>query len=717
MRAEGYRASVRRHAVTLATILLSVSACPRSSGPPVPDSAPAVTPRATRADVAQVLYEGGLQNGWQDWGWSPKEMTPGGPALVHFEKYGGWILAKPGLQGDFGGVLFRVKEPPGEGEFVEVHLIASGGNNLPKVNVGPDDRLSVGDGWTEVFIPIERLDPDGTPFDRVVIQAFRPFAATPVPVDKIALTKAVPRPTASSLDPKNLPPTSMSIDCRAKATHVSPLIYGIASSDKEHASAWVLHAPAARWGGNLASTYNWEINAVNAGNDWFFENREGSPYAQVLQDNVAHDVQTALTIPMMGWVAKDKTSSSFPVSALGPQQKSDPYKPDAGNGMDKNGKPLATTRERAYVAVTPAYVKRWIEAIRAQDAKTGKRSVQMYILDNEPMLWPTTHRDMHPEPTSYDELLARTIEYGTAIREADPEAVIAGPAEWGWTGYFYSAKDMATGGTSVRSDRRAHSDMPVIAYYLKALADQEKRTGVRILDVLDLHAYPQADGVFSDAADAPKAAQRIRSTRMLWDPTYVDESWIKEPVRLIPRMREWIDQNYPGRGISIGEWNFGGEKHMSGALAIAETFGRFAQFGVTSAFYWTSPPENTPGTWAWRAYRDYDGKGSRFLDWFTPSTVERPGQQMIYASRDESGKHLVVVALNFSPHDAVSAQIDVASCGRVASMQSYGYVGAATGFAPGPTSTAATTKVVQALPAYSITVLDIQLSESPPVAK
>jgi hypothetical protein len=121
--------------------------------------------------------------------------------------------------------------------------------------------------------------------------------------------------------------------------------------------------------------------------------------------------------------------------------------------------------------------------------------------------------------------------------------------------------------------------------------------------------------------------------------------------------------------------------------------------------------------WAWRAYRDYDGKGSRFLDWFTPSSVERAGQQMIYASRDDTGKHLVVVALNFSPHEAVSAQIDVASCGRVASMQSYGYVGAATGIAPGPTSTAATTKVVQALPAYSITVLDIQLSESPPVAK
>jgi len=708
---------VRGHFIGIAAILLSVSACPRS-GPPMPDSASTVTaPRATRADVAEILFEGGLKNGWQDWGWSNKEMVPNGPAMVHFDNYGGWMLAKTGLQGDFGGVLFRVKEPPGEGEFLEVHLIAATGSAMAKVNVGPDDRLSVGDGWTEVFIPIERLDPDGVPFDRVVIQAFRPFGPQPVPVDKIALTKASVHPAASALDPKTLKPVSMAIDCRAKATRISPLIYGIAGPDKDHATAWQLHATGSRWGGNLSSTYNWELSAWNAGNDWFFENREAPTYAQFLEQNVAHGVKSALTVPMMGWVAKDKTSWSFPVSALGPQQKTDPYRPDAANGMDRSGKPIATSKERAYVPITPAYVKRWIETIRKEDAKTGKRSVDMYILDNEPMLWPSTHRDVHPEPTSYDELLQRTIDYGTAIREADPDAVIAGPAEWGWSGYLYSAKDLANGGATLRPDRRAHGDVPLVAYYLKALADHEKQTGVRVLDVLDLHSYPQGDGIFGDAADAGRAAQRIRSTRMLWDPAYVDESWIKEPVKLLPRMREWIDQNYPGRGMSVGEWNFGGERHMSGALAIAETFGRFAEFGVTSAFYWTSPPENTPGMWAFRAYRDYDGKGSRFLDWYTAATVDHPGQQSLFASRDESGKHMVVIALNFSPHDAVAAQIDVTSCGKAASVQTYSYTGGAAGFVAGPASSVATTRVVQALPGYSITILDVALGDSPPLAK
>src|SRR5258708_15983089 len=101
---------------------------------------------------------------------------------------------------------------------------------------------------------------------------------------------------------------------------------------------------------------------------------------------------------------------------------------------------------------------------------------------------------------------------------------------------MYSAKDMANGGTSVKPDRRAHGDLPVVAYYLKALAEHEKKTGVRVLDVLDLHGYPYAEGVSSAASDPNVAALRIRTTRMLWDPSYVDESWVKAPVKLLPRM-------------------------------------------------------------------------------------------------------------------------------------------------------------------------------------
>ena len=46
---------------------------------------------------------------------------------------------------------------------------------------------------------------------------------------------------------------------------------------------------------------------------------------------------TALTIPILGWVAKDTTSYGFPVSVHGPQRATDPYKPDAGDGHVEPG--------------------------------------------------------------------------------------------------------------------------------------------------------------------------------------------------------------------------------------------------------------------------------------------------------------------------------------------------------------------------------------------
>jgi hypothetical protein len=669
-------------------------------------------------EVVQYMYDGGLINDWQDWGWSPREVKgTGTPARVRFDDWGGWTLAKPGLTGDYGGVIFRVKVPAGMAEFLQVRLEADG-STFPKVNISAAQHTDVGDGWSEVFVPMTQLDPDGTNFERFVISTFRTVDPDWILIDRVGLTKSIggPRP-AASYDPATLTQVPISVDCRAKAVKVSPLIYGIAYygsfDEKRQAAQWVLGATARRWGGNTTSTYNYQNGAWNTGKDWFFENVGNVSYNDFFKDNAAHGMGSVLTVPIMGWVAKDNTSSSFPVSALGAQQATDQYRPEAGNGLDKAGKPIDTSPSRAYVPITPAFVKGWVEAIRRQDAATGKRSVSMYILDNEPGIWNEMHRDAHPDPLTYDELVQRTIDFGTAVRQADPDAVIAGPAEWGWPAYMYSAKDLKVG-TFLRPDRRAHDDMPVIAYYLRALADYERRTGVHILDVLDLHGYPYADKVGSPAADSAVAALRIRSTRSLWDPTYVDESWVKEPVKLLPRMREWIDQNYPGRGMSIGEWNYGGEEHMSGGLAAAEVLGRYAQYGVTSAFYWAYPPENSPAMWAFRAYRNFDGKGGRFLDWFVPS--RSAADVSLFASRDDSGTHMVVVALNVSRKDAVAAQFDLSSCGKVNAQQAYSYVGGRDGFVASPPS-GPSTSPTQALPPYSITVVDFQLTDPVAVAK
>jgi hypothetical protein len=511
---------------------------------------------------------------------------------------------------------------------------------------------------------------------------------------------------------------SLAVDCRAKAVPVSPLIYGIAydpQHDAEHTHQWQLGATVRRWGGNPSSRYNWALgNAWNAAQDWYWENVDYTPkrspaYRHFLDDDLSHGVKSALTVPILGWVAKDTSSYSFPVAAAGAQDAVDPFKPDAGNGL-RGKKPLPSPPpSRTSVPAPPEFIKRWIETIRAEDLKRGARSVHQYILDNEPNLWSSTHRDVHPEPLSYDELLDRTIQYGTAIRAADPDAVIAGPAEWGYPNYHYSAQDLASR-VHRNADRRAHGDIPLIPWYLQKLRAHEQKTGVRVLDVLDLHFYPQGERIYGPDDAGERAALRIRSTRGLWDPAWVDESWINDKIALLPTMRRWIAENYPGRGISVGEWNFGGERHMSGGLATAEALGRFAQFEVTSAFYWAYPEANTPSFWAFRAYRNFDGKGGRFLDLFVPTKMD--AETSFFASRDESGKHLVAVVLNFTPDRAADAEIDLSSCGVVQSARELTYTKGTEGFVPGKVTADRGTLRAELAP-YSITVLDLEVANSP----
>lgn len=671
------------------------------------------TPQSTEpvlGEVAEPIFDGGFKGAWHESGTAVRQASTGGPASVTFDFSSEWVLSRPGLDGHYGGVQFLVKEPLGEGEFLEVRLGSEGTHTFRAVKLKPDHRTAVDGGWTRVFIPMTELDPDGAPFDRVIFRPFRPFDGGAVIFDRISLATGAaaalgpPQPNGSQATGK---PVSVHLVCGGKLQKISPYIYGTAVGGPSWSK---LGVPVRRWGGNLASVYNHELNVTNAGADWFFENRKGQAFSDSLNEDTAHGALTAVTVPTIGWVAKDDSSYSFPVSVFGPQAKTDPYRNDVGNGERPSGEKIRPgPQTRTSVEASPEWVKRWVESMHADDVKHGKRQIYEYILDNEPMLWSGTHRDVHPDPLTYDELLDRTIRYGTAVRQADPEALIAGPAEWGWPAYFYSAKD-AESKTS-KPDRDGHGGVPLTEWYLRKLRDYERTSGVRIIDVLDLHYYPQNDNVYGGGAGGSDLATqmlRLRATRSLWDPTYVDESWVSDKIRLLPRMHEWIDKNYPGRGLSIGEWNFGGEKDVTGALATAEALGRFAEFGVTSAFYWLTPEEGTSSSYAFLAYRNFDGKGGHFLDWYVPTSPSEPGVSF-FASRDDAGTHAVVIAVNMKHDEAIQANIDFGACGTVTSDSTYSYSKAAPTLVAGDRSKSA--QVQGTLPPWSLTVFDVALTK------
>ena len=103
------------------------------------------------------------------------------------------------------------------------------------------------------------------------------------------------------------------------------------------------------------------------------------------------------------------------------------------------------------------------------------------------------------------------------------------------------------------------------------------------------------------------------------------------------------------------------------------------------------------------------GPDGRFLDWYVPTSA--PAGLSLFASRDEAGQHMVLVAINMSSQQASTAAIDLGTCGGVASYSAYTYARGKPGFMPwsAPPSPRGN-GIDQVLPPWSITVLDIHLA-------
>lgn len=322
-----------------------------------------------------------------------------------------------------------------------------------------------------------------------------------------------------------------------------------------------------RWGGNLFEGYNWRIGAVNTATDYFFENIADCSTSATPGDGCANSRSTRtswtarggrplIQLPMAGYVAKDAPvthpfTCGFPTSRYpaNTQQAGDPFDANCGNGIAADGvTPLASNPTDSGVAFNQADAGAWVADLVARYGRADAGGVPLYELGNEPGLWPATHRHVHPAATTYDELRDETVAWAGAVRDADPSAKVLAFSEWAWPNYFCSALDGApnvacssTVGAG-NADRAAHGGKPLVNWLLEQVRVAGEGQGRRLIDYVDVHYYRQG-GTTTDV------------TRSLWDPTYADPSWIADVIRLIPRMKEWVAQDFPGLGTAITEYN------------------------------------------------------------------------------------------------------------------------------------------------------------------
>ncbi|MEI8121646.1 MAG: glycoside hydrolase family 44 protein [bacterium] len=432
---------------------------------------------------------------------------------------------------------------------------------------------------------------------------------------------------------------------------ISPDIYGMAVAPLQTLTNACV--PLNRWGGNTACRYNWKLgNAWNTGNDWFFQNVavERNAWQGFLRRAEKSGGRALVTLPLVGYVAKDTSSAAFSVHTYGPQQKADPHRTDAGNGVRLDGTPVTgNDRFDTSVVADPPFVAAWVRQMAQEFPRLFAEHRIVFALGNEPMLWNITHRDVHPNPVSYDEYLERFVAMAHAVRQVAPGALIAGPELWGWPAYFQSALDRET---KTGRDRASHGGEDFLPWFLKQMKAHEDRTGERLLDILTVHFYPQAEGVHAASTDLKATVLRVETTRSLFDPAYRDPSWINERVELIPRLKRWVARYYPGLKTGITEYNWGGEEDISGALALADILGIFGREGLDLACYWTYPPEGSPTAAAYALYRNADGCGAAFgntrldVTWLAPATLH--DSLSVYAARDEAAKIVTLMVVNKS---------------------------------------------------------------------
>ncbi|MFJ6212451.1 glycoside hydrolase family 44 protein [Streptomyces sp. NPDC092296] len=543
-----------------------------------------------------------------------------------------------------------------------------------------------------------------------------------------AVSAAAPRAAAT------YEPPVLSVDPAAGRHSISRDIYGMSFADAGLAKE--LKLPVDRWGGNATTRYNYLTDTSNRASDWYFENipedvadpsalPDGSSTDQFIEKDRAAGSDTIITVPLIGWVPKPEREKlcGFSVEKYGPQQSTDQWAPDCGNGLKPDGTPI-TGNDPTDTSVPAGadYVSDWVKYLDDTYGDAAHGGVKFYNLDNEPDIWHETHRDVHPKGATYDEIRDRTYEVAAAIKATDPAAKTLGPTGWGWNSITLSGADQQTCNTEGGScwsnppDKAAHGGVDFGAWYLQQMAAYEQDHGTRILDYYDNHWYPQGNGVFSESDDPDTQALRLRSTRGLWDPTYTDESWIGQPVMAIPRMKSLVDANYPGTKTAITEYNWGALDKIDGAAAEADILGIFGREGLDLANLWGPPNPDDPGAYAFRMYLNYDGAGSSFGDTAVKAASSDQDQLSVYAAERSSDRNLTVMVVNKTP-DAVSSPLSIAGLTGTSKAKVYQYGQAdTTAIQHLADQTVTNGSTAMSFPAYSITELVLPPASTPPAS-
>ncbi len=393
---------------------------------------------------------------------------------------------------------------------------------------------------------------------------------------------------------------SITIDGMAAQKPISPYIFGKNNNLSDNPASPL---SAAQWqrlrdlginmfrenGGNNATKYNWRrklsshpdwYNNVYA-HDWDFA-------AKSLQANIP-GAQGMWAFQLIGKVAKTKTANFGDWNYNHSQWWEGVAQNLCGGGQVNT----AGGGDALVEGDTAKYLENW-----SADSTTGilnhwfgpggvglsPDGIQYWSMDNEPEIWEGTHDDVYPVQPSAEEFMQKYFEVAKKARASYPGIKLTGPVpanEWQWFNYK---------GNLVTYNGKQY---PWLEYFILRVAEEQQLSGIRLLDVLDIHFYPgeknpadivQLHRVFFDETYNYPGANGVKKTGSGgWDNNLTKEYIFK-------RCNTWLE-NYLGADhgvtLSVSETGISGDNPNVTASWYASNLGEFAKQGVDMFTPWS----------------------------------------------------------------------------------------------------------------------------------
>jgi hypothetical protein len=444
-----------------------------------------------------------------------------------------------------------------------------------------------------------------------------------------------------------------------------------------------------RSGGNRLTAYNWENNYSNAGADYGPYNNDnymvwsqsGIPSGQYLvpgkaityfRDRCIADQQDSIvTLQMAGYVSADGSGLVTLPGQVAPSSRFKKVVFAKGSAFTLN--PVTTDAN--------VYMDEFVNFLVNSYGRAGTTNgIKFYDLDNEPDLWSdgawgATHPEVHQADPCCVELKDKTVALAIAVKNVDPNAQLLGPVSYGFQGFrtFQDAVDWPA--QTVNN----YDPNWFLSYYLDKMEANSVAAGKRLLDVLDVHWYPEArDGNMTaidgnritDVPSVYSAANcnaRMQAPRTLWDTSYVypdgEVSWINRWVSnllpIIPNLKKTITNYYPDTNLAFTEYDYGGQTHWSGGIATADVLGIFGKYGVYIANYWGGGSYVNAAV---KIYTNYDNAKSTFGDTEVYSIMSNKVDSSIYASVfSDYACELHMIVINKNIDNAISGTFNITS--------------------------------------------------------